>query len=100
MPQLYEYLGLAIFFYVNEHDPIHVHGRYDRNESKAELIIKNGKLIEIKFTPVKGRKPLKTAEMKKFKALVQFKSQEIITKWIEYFVLNKSFKLEKINKLK
>ena len=28
MPKLYEYFGLVIFFYSNEHEPIHVHGAW------------------------------------------------------------------------
>ncbi|MGI4734767.1 MAG: DUF4160 domain-containing protein [Janthinobacterium lividum] len=39
MPKLYEYLGLIIFFYSNEHEPIHVHGQYDGRESKAEFLL-------------------------------------------------------------
>ena len=27
MPKLYEYFGLIIIFYANEHDPVHVHGK-------------------------------------------------------------------------
>ena len=42
MPKLYEYLGIIIFFYSNEHEPIHVHGRYGEFESKIEIILKNG----------------------------------------------------------
>jgi len=30
MPKIYEYLGILIFFYSNEDEPIHVHGKYDR----------------------------------------------------------------------
>lgn len=100
MPKLYEYLGLIIFFYVNEHEPIHVHARNGKYESKAELIIKNGKLIEIKFVPVRGRKPLRATEMKKFKNVVQNRPEDIINKWIDFFVFNKSIKMEKIISLK
>ena len=28
MPKIYEYLGILIYFYSNEHEPVHVHGRY------------------------------------------------------------------------
>ena len=28
MPKIFEYLGILIFFYSNEHEPIHVHGKY------------------------------------------------------------------------
>lgn len=56
MPKLYEYFGLIILFYSNEHDPIHVHGKYHRRESKAILVFENGKFREIKIQSVKGKK--------------------------------------------
>jgi len=28
MPKLYEYFGLVVLFYSNEHHPVHVHGLY------------------------------------------------------------------------
>lgn len=27
MPKIFEYLGILIFFYSNEHEPVHVHGK-------------------------------------------------------------------------
>ena len=35
MPKLYEYLGLDVFFYSNEHQPVHVHGRCQGREGRA-----------------------------------------------------------------
>lgn len=46
MPKIFEYLGIIIFFYSNEHEPIHVHARKGEYESKAEFIIHNGEIIE------------------------------------------------------
>jgi hypothetical protein len=40
MPKLYEYFGLIVLFYSNDHRPIHVHGKYQEKESKAENINK------------------------------------------------------------
>ena len=90
MPKLYEYLGLIILFYSNEHEPIHVHGKYQGTESKAELIIKDGKITEIRYVAVKGRKPLSGNALNNFKAVVESHAEEIIQKWIDYFVLHKS----------
>jgi hypothetical protein len=42
MPGIFEYLGILIFFYSNEHEPIHVHGKCGGFESKAEFHIVNG----------------------------------------------------------
>jgi len=47
MPKLYTYLGIIIMFYSNEHEPIHVHGKHQGAESKAEIIIEDGKVIAI-----------------------------------------------------
>jgi hypothetical protein len=41
MPKLYEYFGLIVLFYSNEHEPVHVHGKYQGCESRAEFIIEN-----------------------------------------------------------
>ena len=54
MPKIFEYLGILIFFYSNEHEPIHVHGKYDGFESKAEFYIVDGKIVEIKIKAIKG----------------------------------------------
>lgn len=58
MPKLYEYLGLIVLFYSSEHEPIHVHGRFQNTESKAELIFEDGEFKEIRISRVKGKIPL------------------------------------------
>ncbi|MFZ4455430.1 MAG: DUF4160 domain-containing protein [Bacteroidales bacterium] len=32
MPKLYEYFGLIVLFYSHEHEPIHVHCKYQGRE--------------------------------------------------------------------
>ncbi len=54
MPKLFEYLGIIIMFYSNEHEPIHVHGKYQGMESKAELIIIDGKIVDVVIKNVMG----------------------------------------------
>jgi len=96
MPKLYEYFGLIILFYSNEHEPIHVHGKYHGAEGKAELIIDNGKVVEIRYSPVKGRRPLNPRQMESFKTVVEQYAEEIVQKWIDYFVLHKPVPSETI----
>ena len=96
MPKLYEYFGLIILFYSNEHEPIHVHGKYQGYESKADIIVINGQVVEIHFSSVRGRKPLPRTQMKKFEAVVEHYAKEIVQKWIDYFVLHKTISPEKI----
>ncbi|EIY8044138.1 DUF4160 domain-containing protein [Vibrio vulnificus] len=47
MPKIYEYLGIILFFYSNEHEPIHIHGKFQGKESKAEIHLKNGALQKL-----------------------------------------------------
>jgi hypothetical protein len=64
-------------------------------ESKAEIIIENGIIIDIKINEVKGKLPLDNKELKHFKKVVEYYKTDIISKWIEYFVYNKN--IEPIN---
>jgi len=98
MPKLYEYFGLIILFYSNEHEPIHVHGKYQGMESKAEIVIANGQVIEIRYSPVKGRRPLGQKQAEDFSAVVEHRAEDIVQKWIDYFVLHKPVPSERITR--
>jgi hypothetical protein len=96
MPKLFEYLGIMILFYSNEHEPIHVHGKYQEFESKAEFIIKNGKIIKINILETKGKAPLPNAKLKEFKKFVSVFKEDIVQKWVDYFVYHKDVSCIKI----
>lgn len=96
MPKLFEYFGLVILFYSNEHEPIHVHGKYENTESRAEIIIEDGRVVEIRYGSVRGRKPLNQRYLSDFKDIVELYSEEIIQKWIDYFILHRQVEAKKI----
>ncbi|MEO8210107.1 MAG: DUF4160 domain-containing protein [bacterium] len=98
LPKLFEYFGLIILFYSNEHDPIHVHGKFQDRESKAEIEIVSGKIIKIKFKNVMGRRPLQSSKLNDFRTIVKRYSESIVKSWIDFFVLNKPIKSKKIIK--
>ena len=98
MPKLYEYFGLVVLFYSNEHEPVHVHGLYQGRECKAEFVIVNGEVLDIRFFPVKGRKPLEGKQLADFKMLVGNYTDDIVNKWVDYFVMHKSIKSERIER--
>lgn len=97
MPKIFEYLGLIIFFYSNEHEPIHVHAKYGSQESKAEFYIVNGIIVEIKIKIVKGNKPLSGSKLRDFEDFLKIYADSIVQKWVDYFVYHKDIKFEKIN---
>jgi hypothetical protein len=96
VPKLYEYFGLIIMFYANEHEPVHVHGKCQGRESKAEIIVLNGIVTEMRYFDVAGRVPLEFREMQYFKEIVSARADDIVQKWIDFFVLHKSVKPERI----
>jgi len=96
MPKLFEYLGIIIMFYSNEHEPIHVHGKFQGMESKAEILIEDGKVIDVVLKEVKGRKPLETSKAKDFKLFVEAFADQIVQRWVDYFIYHKSIKCIKI----
>ena len=85
-------------FYSNEHKPIHVHGKFQGNESKAEIIIDNGEVREIHIKTVRGKNPLPVNNLRDFKEFVDNYADEIVQKWIDYFVLHKPISCENINR--
>jgi hypothetical protein len=98
MPKIFEYLGIIVFFYSNEHEPIHVHASYDSFESKAEFYIVNGEILEIKIKLVKDRKPLKGTKLKDFEIFLDVYANQIVQKWVDYFVYHKDVPFERITK--
>jgi uncharacterized protein DUF4160 len=96
MPKIFEYLGIIILFYSNEHEPIHVHGKYQGFESKADFIIIDGKVVKIDIKNVKGKRPLPAKKLKEFNFFVDKFKDDIVSKWVDYFVYHKSITCIKI----
>ncbi len=85
MPTLYLYLGIRVYFYANEHLPIHVHGEYQGGENKAEIFVKDGKVEEIRYLDVAEVRPLPSAKLRDFKALVEHEALNIVKTWEAMF---------------
>ncbi len=83
-------------FYANEHEPVHVYGKFQGRESRAEIVVLNGVVTDIHYGQVAGRMPLDANEMKFFKEIVSVRADEIVAKWIDFFVLHKPVKSEHI----
>jgi hypothetical protein len=58
----------------------------------------DGKITVINYTASSGKAPLATNELAFFKEIVSSKADDIVKKWIDYFVLHKSFAAEQINR--
>jgi hypothetical protein len=98
MPKLFEYFGIVVFFYSNEHEPVHVHGRCQGRETRAEFTVENGKVTRIRYIIVRGRRPLTGAQLRSFQELVRRFATEILEKWIDYFVLHRPVQFREITR--
>ena len=96
MPKLFEYLGIMIMFYSNEHEPIHVHGKHGGLESKAELLIEEGRVVSVRVKDVKGKRPLGKKELREFEVFVTAFKDDIVKKWVDYFVYHRSIQCIRI----
>jgi len=98
MPKLYEYFGISVYFYAGDHLPVHVHGRHGSSETIAEIITENGKVVGIRYRKASQRRPLRGTARQHFVELVEAKTDEILQKWADIFVLNKTVKPEMLTR--
>ncbi|GGF32950.1 hypothetical protein GCM10011339_21410 [Echinicola rosea] len=96
MPKIFEYLGIVLYFYSNEHEPVHVHATKSGKETKVSFIIKSGLIEEIIISNVPGRSPIKGQDLQNLKKFVVKYGDEIVTKWVDYFVYQRRVGFEKI----
>lgn len=55
-------------------------------------------VVRIDFMNVRGRQPLKAMEQALFAEVVRARSADIVQKWIDFFVLNKTIRPERIER--
>lgn len=89
MPDIYRYFGFVFFFYSNEHDPIHVHVQHDHRESVFEIIMRNGKVEEIRIREKRGVPPLSSKDQKLAEKFVREYADNIVAKWVNFFIKKK-----------
>ena len=98
MPKILEYFGFIFYFFSNEHEPIHVHVKHGDCESVFELIMEDGKLMEIRRREKPGVDPLGTKEASTAIEFIQVYWQDIVAKWVDFFVYKREVKTTRINK--
>ena len=76
MPKIFEIDGFRFFFYSNEHDPIHVHVRYEGGEAVFEII----DVVELRDSH-----GIKLHDLRRAQEIAEKNKQLIIQKWNEHF---------------
>lgn len=96
MPDIFTYFGFIFSFYSNEHEPIHVHDEHQNKMSIYDLYVCNGELIEIRQCD-KGN-PLSSKDDKVARAFIEKYWENIVDKWVNFFVYKKRVRCTDIKK--
>ena len=67
-------------------------------QAAVELIVVDGKVEEIRIGRVPGRKPLGPAQLRDFQLVVEQYAEEIVQKWIDYFILHRQVSSENLTR--
>jgi hypothetical protein len=97
MPKLFEYLGLILRFFSDEHEPIHIHAFYKEYQIKVEFNIKDGIISSIKYKKIQGYEVIPEEKMKDLETLIEVYKYDIIQLWIKFFVLHEKVPCKKIS---
>jgi len=97
MPTLFEYFGIIIKFFSNEHEPIHVHAYYNDAEIKVSFFIKDGKIYRTTYVLEHGNFPIN--KEKQLKKLISKHKDDIVKLWVDFFVLKKDITPIRITKI-
>ena len=84
MPKIYEYLGIVIMFYSDEHEPIHVHAIYAEATIKVSFFIEEGEIYRVTYKETHGHFP--NAKLKEFKKFISYYKKDIVLAWDKYFI--------------
>lgn len=99
MPVIYEYLGIVISFWSNEHQPVHVHATYGDAIVKVPFYVDNCKIATIRYKEEKGS--FNKAKLRQLKEFISLYKYAILYAWEQKFVENVQIKKVVItNKIK
>lgn len=96
MAKIYEYFGIMFSFFSREHLPIHVHAQYGRFITIFEIITDKGRVIDIQKRRKKGAHQLPPSQMRDAEKFVWARKEQIIKKWHEVKVMNKTVSPERV----
>jgi hypothetical protein len=73
-------------------------GSFRIKKVKLKIVFEDGKFKEIVIKEVAGKEPLDLQNLKKFKKIVELYRDDIVRKWIDFFVYNIEITPEKITR--
>ena len=90
MPVIYEYLGIVISFWSNEHQPVHVHATYGDAIVKVSFYVDEGRITTIRYKEEKGT--FNKAKLHQLKDFISVYKYAILYAWEQKFIENVQIK--------
>lgn len=97
-PTAFAFNGIKVYVYFDDHNPIHIHAKYEDYETIFELIIDNGKLVSIN----QRRGDFELLPSQQTKKVIKFLKKnykKVVEKWTDVVILHKPIKLTRISGL-
>lgn len=98
MPTLYEYFGIYIYFFSNDHLPVHIHVRSQTGSCKVIFAVEYGKILRYDIYQIGKKKMPSTSDIKKLKELLSHHGNDVIKKWREFYIDRKIISPVRITK--
>lgn len=99
MPKIYEYFGLVFYIYTRgEHNPAHIHIKYNGTEAKVNIEYDNGRLVDPEIKKVFARKMIPESRHAEIRKFIKIYHEDIAEKWQDIFYKNKTPKCTVIKK--
>ena len=88
-PKIFEYRGITLSFFSNEHLPAHVHAIYAGEcGMKVEFYLKGDKIVRKDYSVLKGYEAFPPAQMKDLKKLINKYEYDIVDDFINFAFKN------------
>ena len=97
MPVIYEYLGITIGFYTNDHEPIYIHATYGKAVMKVILHTKDGKVYRTTYQQV-SKADFPAAKLTQLKEFVAKYKEAMLFAWEQVFTYGNTIKRVVITK--
>lgn len=92
MPTIYEYLGIIIKLYTDDHEPIHIHAEYGNATVKVIFHMEGENIYRTTYKVTKGT--VAPAKMKQLKDFVNAYKYAIVYAW--HLIVEQGVKVKKM----
>jgi hypothetical protein len=83
MPVIYNYLGIKIGFFSDEHEPIHVHAVYNGAKIRVIFYVENGIVYRVSYIAERGN--FNKSKLVDLKTFISKYKNALYFAWVQFF---------------